>query len=819
MKRLYILFTIIFAVSCLQSNATPRTESQAQKVAKEFFAARSGLDISQINLQEFEGSILRKSADREHSSSLIPYYIFNKKGEGFVIISGSDITAPVLAYSDHNTFSDKNIPENLNSWFSLVADAIKYVEEHPETAITTAHRAALNTKEIAPLLGNIKWDQGSPYNDLCPTNSMVGCAATAMAQVMRFHKYPAKGIGSHYYTWRNPTTGSTETLSVDFSQQTYNWDLMFQEYNKLTTSSDSKAEVAKICYHAGVSLDMNYSPSGSGSFSHLYKRALTQNFGYNPNIQNLRREGFHFDEWNSIIHNELINRRPVLHGGQSDAGGHAYVIDGYKDGLYHVNWGWSGSYDGYYDICLLRPEGAGSGAGVSTNGFSIDQSITINITPQQNVGKYYTALVAGTLSSSTKSAKRSARISLTSTKIKNYATDKFSGIWGYLLMQDDKEIHKANIRSFDISAASGGSISIITSLTGYLQIPSTIPNGNYRLYTFVQENGSTQYDILRHHIESVSYLNVELTDDMITISKDDTTPILSASNWSSETETYSGGIEGTLSVDITNQGTMTHVGAFYLNCSSESGETYKVKTHAPITIAPGATQTVMFQPTFPTGGTWTAKLTTTLQNADYYQNGSYVEVVYDLGITTTIRVEEDASAGGSFTLTAVPTISADSPCSLNSYITFSLPVKNSGSDYKGQFSMRFYSSSNLSSSSYVGEIVQTVEFTGNGTTGTISIRGLLSSDFLEANKKYYTAAYYRKGTKYLKLTGAANRVTVNVTKENPNSIDNIDAENTMVEIYDIVGRKIGRVEQKEKPAEYNLPTGIYIIGNKKIFIR
>jgi hypothetical protein len=221
----------------------------------------------------------RSSVSATSADSTEAFYLFNDDVDGgYVIVSASDRMRPIVAYSPTGHIDDTAaLPQQLRSWLDLLADATRYVDAHPEAAITTAQTAALNDfAPIAPLLGNIAWDQNDPYSLLCPRKYPTGCMATALAQVMRYHRYPEHGLGSNSYT----NSATSQTLSVDFSEQTYQWDLMRETYDA-TATEEERQEVAKLMYHCGVALNMAYAADNSGSTAPYYLAATIDHFGYN----------------------------------------------------------------------------------------------------------------------------------------------------------------------------------------------------------------------------------------------------------------------------------------------------------------------------------------------------------------------------------------------------------------------------------------------------------------------------------------------------------------------------------------------------------
>jgi hypothetical protein len=236
---------------------------------------------------------------------------------------------------------------------------------------------------VQPLL-KTTWSQSAPYNQYCPTktnssgeqeNCPVGCVALAIGQIMKYHNYPETGKGSKSYQ----PLGVGAVISDDFENTQYKWSLMKNSYTRFGSTkfyTDEEADaVATMLFHAGVSVGTIYALSGSSAFAYgNIPRDLVENFRYSEDsIRYVSRADYTKEEWMNLIYNELSMGRPVFYAGNSPTfGGHAFVIDGYDStGRVHINWGWRGSDDGYYDIDLTEGE----------NNYSKNQSMVIGIMP------------------------------------------------------------------------------------------------------------------------------------------------------------------------------------------------------------------------------------------------------------------------------------------------------------------------------------------------------------------------------------------------------------------------------------------------------
>ena len=241
--------------------------------------------------------------------------------------------------------------------------------------------------KIAPLLGDIAWDQLTPYNKLCPKykgskRSATGCVATAMAQVMMYYQYPKelKATIPAYTT----TTNKLKVKAISKGEK-YDWDNMLPTYTQGKYNTTQANAVAKLMFHCGAAVQMDY---GDSSGAWVLPEDMSTYFGYDTDLlQEVYRSFYTLAEWKEILDRELEAKRPILYGGAaSDESGHQFVCDGSDgEGLYHINWGWSGYSDGYFDITLLDPAVRGTGAGTSANGYNRACSVIIGIAPDNGI--------------------------------------------------------------------------------------------------------------------------------------------------------------------------------------------------------------------------------------------------------------------------------------------------------------------------------------------------------------------------------------------------------------------------------------------------
>ncbi len=352
-RFLFLLSGLMLGITMV---AAPVSKTAAQEKARHFMLER-GMIADGTAVEE-------TSIRRAPSAGAAPsYYVFNAGNDrGFVIVAGDDVVDSILGYCDNGSFCADSIPENVEWWLSNMETEIRWMQDHqPNDA--RPHRAP--KPAISPLL-TTKWDQGKPYNLLCPGNSYTGCVATAMAQVMNYHQWPDTTL-----TEVPGTTAYGDTIDT-LPIIGFDWKAMRNTYRG--NDSDGMA-VAELMLYAGCSVSMSYSTSGSGAYSENVPHALVHYFGYDSGLKLEYRSNYSIAEWDDMMYNELANNRPVYYSGASMSVGHAFVCDGYDGhGLFHINWGWSGRFDGHFKLSVLNPNSnSGAGSGSTPDGYANQQ--------------------------------------------------------------------------------------------------------------------------------------------------------------------------------------------------------------------------------------------------------------------------------------------------------------------------------------------------------------------------------------------------------------------------------------------------------------
>ena len=296
------------------------------------------------------------------------YYVFNIDGGGFIIIAGEDRATQVLGYSDKGRLDFDNLPINLKEMLDSYREEIEYLQKDTKGDLVAAPQVTAGGN-VGPLL-TTTWGQEMPYYLQCPKQGneycVVGCVATAMAQVMYYWKYPTScdalsSYGGYWGSNRVPALPAT-TFEYDKMLDTYcwwNWDN--SELIQLEYTDEQAQAVAILSRYCGQAVEMDYSPDGSGAYTSDQYYAMINTFGY-KNTANLVSKsswwggGYSNSEWSQMLNDEFDAGRPVLYSANDpNEGGHAFVLDGYNsEGLYHVNWGWFGTGDGYYAHTALN---------------------------------------------------------------------------------------------------------------------------------------------------------------------------------------------------------------------------------------------------------------------------------------------------------------------------------------------------------------------------------------------------------------------------------------------------------------------------------
>ena len=400
MKKKHTLLGFAFIAFSL--NMAARTLQQAADLAASFLNSIPNTSASVKGSHTHKPTPLTLAHTRyvlqegiQNVNPPVAFYVFNRTGGGYAIVSAIDGTPDVLVYSDNDTFCADQLNPNFAFWLNMLQEELSAIPQQTSTAAQTY----TETTPIAPLLINergedIAWSQMEPYNNLCPTNYLtgekcaVGCVATAAGMVLTKWRYPEQGTGQKTIYWEDirpiDESGILQTnfieLTADFQNTFYDWDNMLPTYINVAATQQQEMAVATLLYHLGIASEMVYdvaAAGGSGTYTDYMAAGLEQHFGYQYNkfVSTISEEEYtcfgtfpckaHTSEWNvtkdqlaDIFNADLEAGRPIIVGGEDEKGGHQFVCDGRDErGYFHFNWGWNGSGNNYCLLTSLIPNG------------------------------------------------------------------------------------------------------------------------------------------------------------------------------------------------------------------------------------------------------------------------------------------------------------------------------------------------------------------------------------------------------------------------------------------------------------------------------
>lgn len=530
MKRNYYLMLSFMALFAISGFAKTVKVEDAYRVAKSHLQRSTTLksakddELKLVYTAQKNGTLKSTKQNGDAAS----YYVFNiNESDGFIIVSGDDVAIPVLGYSEKGFYDQDNLPPGFVYWLGClqeeIDDAVEkgLVQDKETQEQWKAYlKGQITSRGTGKILVETQWNQYGPYNDLCPTISgtrtVTGCVATAMAQLMYYHKCPATtGVGmSDAYETRDT---KIPIPSVNFGSTTYCWSDMAKTY-PISGYADPNSAVATLMYHCAVSVEMNFdlaSNGGSGAPTNNVGRALPKYFRYDKSVQAKARDYYTDEEWHAMLKKEIDAQRPVLYSGRNASSGHAFICDGYdNDNKFHFNWGWGGYRDSYFPTSALNPGSGGAGSGVGT--YNQGQSIVINIMPDGGGAETYEMKIKEeklffTDNSTSKTVSRGEDIQVNAPFYNAGITD-FTGIGGYAIVDTNDDIIEV-LGSRTLNLPSTYAYSTL-SISG--TIPTNIAPGTYYIRTITKLASDANWTLAKGKIGS---------NDRLTITIDNT-PVL-----------------------------------------------------------------------------------------------------------------------------------------------------------------------------------------------------------------------------------------------------------------------------------------------------
>lgn len=813
MKRITSL--AIMSATTLALLAAPLTPEQALRRVQ---------GNSALKMPSKSGTSMKLSFSMQTQKGEPAVYIFDRPASsGYLIVSADDTATPLLGYADSGSFDANNMPPQLEWWLSEYASQIDYASAN---GIKNTYAPIANKKEIAPLV-KTKWNQGTPYNNLCPSVNNVkcpsGCVATAMAQVMKFWNYPEVGTGR--VTATLPSGGTGEGF-INLAQKPFDWNNMIDSYSGYDYTNEQGNAVATLMQAAGYAAKMNYAPGGSGALSINAAISLSKNFKYNPNIQYLQRLYFNASEWNEIVYNELAAGRPILYGGQSTSVGHEFVCDGYDgNGYFHFNWGWGGMSDGYFILDALNPNSVGTGGGAG-GGYNSRQDIIIGIQPSSEETDVYLTQF-GNLSASASGSNISLALNYNG-NVGNWVNAGISAVkvrmGAEIVSVDNSEIKPQYVRLFsndiDIPALTLNGYNIsYQGIKGNatVSIPSILPNGKYKVTVCTQDanktdapwtpvcttNGAYNFVYVTKNGSSCSVENFNETELSI-VSAEPTTQVY-----------YENACRFRLSVK--NNSNLELSGGFYPvlydgNTPAFLGE------GITMSLAPGESDNVEFVTTFELLNGVSAPTETKEYTLRFSKNASgsaFYNWSKSLSMGLLLRApsfntsnyciegaqtREETINGQTRTAFVVPDPSE---------IPFAATITNTGTFFGSPVYTLIFNST-LSGYNLTSLAMGPTAILNRGESATVTG----SADFTEAEdgEAYAAALFYINGGKLTQHNGS--QILYFIVDSTASAVNDIESDNTTSdnEIYNLQGIPVGKDIN-------SLPAGIYIRNGKKILKR
>ncbi len=381
-KTIMLCSALLF---CVQSVMSEPVSREAASAAARAFLAAKGVTMPSVRPAY-------KAPRRQVADETSAYYVFNAGGDnGFVVVSGDTRAEEILGYVDHGTFCADSIPENMRAFLQTYADEIAELDEQgvtDEEVRRAPRRVNYARHTVSPIL-TCHWGQGLPYSLTVPYHyepdgrylpSNTGCPSTAMAQILYHYKYPkqvVRDIPAHTCTYRLNSGEVKSVVQPAIPAGTpIDWDHMLDSYDG-TEDSIYQYAVADLVNMCGLMIGTSYS-SLSGGASAIYHGAVQTYLGYDDCVLWKDRRNYDYEDWLNLLWGELAEGYPILIQGLSSGGGHSFIVDGFDgDCLFHINWGWGGTSDGWFRMSSLSSPG--KDACISAKGYTRNQAVLINL--------------------------------------------------------------------------------------------------------------------------------------------------------------------------------------------------------------------------------------------------------------------------------------------------------------------------------------------------------------------------------------------------------------------------------------------------------
>lgn len=489
--RLFTTFFLSLLLS-LSASAKPRTMAQLKAIA-----------ARELSIVAPEGTRATNTGSMATLQQLSDLTVIGNRHVGFVVLANDDAIEAVVGVSNKPYTNDTNINPAFQ-WYlraanAAIASRIASGKGYSGAIVPSAPLP----NHVAPLI-KTKWHQEAPFNNDVQKDAngkpyLVGCVAITMTQIMRYYKYPTVGKGSNTYSMNG------ETLSADFSASPYQWDKMLPIYEKGKYTDEEAKAVSELMRQVGISVNMDYKPGFSSSYTMSAQNALINYFGYNPDMNRYTRNYYSEQEWMDMVYKELSEQRPIYYSGNDSKweNGHAFVIDGYNaDGKVHVNWGWGGYQDGDFDIGILTPKNSGD--------YSYYQDMIVGIQPeQQGAWTSHLTLYYGNQLTIEKFSKRA--ISMGEAKVWNVSSTPVNGTLALVI---DGNGQQRDLKTTNYQAKDSYWKAISWSR---VVIPADLPDGDYQVYLRFKDDRDANWQVVRSEYGKPNSVVINIANGTFTI--------------------------------------------------------------------------------------------------------------------------------------------------------------------------------------------------------------------------------------------------------------------------------------------------------------
>ena len=476
MKKNQFLLALMCLFVTFTSLAGAINEKQAQQVAAKFMASHA---IPSNNL-----IMAQKAPSLNASPDKAAYYVFNGNQGGYVIVAGDDRAPAVLGYSDRGTFDANDVPEAMQELLESYAAQIQALSDGAQV-----DKLASSGTAIRPLVPAV-WSQNNPYNILFPyvtsgKHAVVGCVATAMAQVLYYWKWPVRAtMPIPAYTSSSLNIEMPELPVIDF-----NWEAMQDTYMTTDTTSVAALAASTLSLYCAQAVEMDFQESSSGATSARIPLKLSTYFDYDKSAHTLYRANYSTQGWADVIYSELAAGRPVIFSGRKSSSGHAFVCDGYDgNSMFHINWGWNGLSNGYFLLNVLNPDEQGTGSASGAYGYIYRQAAIVGIQPNKGGHDTFELTIANMTLNSYSDSRWFNSFSFeanVSGQFHNYTSQVMPVRFGWGLFQGDTMLSNL-YSSYNTSLNPGSYLNIKDK---ELSFGSNITSGTYRILPMYSEYG------------------------------------------------------------------------------------------------------------------------------------------------------------------------------------------------------------------------------------------------------------------------------------------------------------------------------------------